>query len=87
MLRVAAMRKIHTCDVHSVGDHLSKDALIQAPSKYTFDLYHEDGTLKQADLSKCQRDDSNCIEKIERTKIDVTWIFKVDPVDPRMDWK
>ena len=30
MLRVAAMRKIHTCDVHSVGDHLSKDALIGA---------------------------------------------------------
>lgn len=66
---------------------LSKSVLTQAPSKYTFDLYNEDGTLKQADLSKCRRGDTNCIEKIERSKTDVTWIFKVDPVDPRMDWK
>jgi hypothetical protein len=66
---------------------LSKDVLTQAPSKYEFDLYNEDGTLKQANLDKCQRGDTNCIEAIERTKIDVTWVFRVDPVDPRMDWK
>ncbi|MEN8234758.1 MAG: hypothetical protein ABFR89_07520, partial [Actinomycetota bacterium] len=66
---------------------LLKDELDQAPSQYTFDLYNEDGSLKVADLSKCQRGDTNCLEKIERTKTDVTWIFRVDPVDPRMDWK
>ena len=66
---------------------LSKDVLVKSPSQYTFDLYNEDGTLKAADLDKCRRGDTNCIEKIERTKTDVTWIFRVDPVDPRMDWK
>lgn len=44
------------------------------------------GSLKEADLDKCRRNDTNCIEDIERTKTDVTWIFRVDPVDPRLDW-
>ncbi len=65
---------------------LSKDVLVRSPSRYTFDLYNDDGTLKAADLDKCHRGDTNCLEKIERTKTDVTWIFRVDSLDPRMDW-
>lgn len=65
---------------------LQKDELTKAPSRYTFelDLLKGDPALT---LDKCRRGDTNCIEKIERTKVDVTWIFRVDPVDPRMDWK
>ena len=65
---------------------LSKDVLDQSPSQYSFDLYNEDGSLKTADLGKCRQSDTNCIEKIERTRTDVTWIFRVDPVDPRLNW-
>ncbi|MFV9672691.1 MAG: hypothetical protein ACNYZH_05650, partial [Acidimicrobiia bacterium] len=64
---------------------LRKDELIKAASRYTFEL----DLLKGAGpftLDKCGRGDTNCIEKIERTKIDVTWIFRVYPVDPRMSW-
>jgi hypothetical protein len=65
---------------------LSKTVLTQPPSQYNFNLYNDDGSLKAADLSKCRRGEVNCIEKIERTKADVTWIFRVDSEDPRMSW-
>jgi len=74
---------------------IPKDELTQSPSQYTFFLYDENGDPKLTDdatgeevpVGKCHRDDVNCIEKIERTKTNVTWIFRVDPVDPRMDWR
>ena len=64
---------------------LSKDELDKAASRYTFtiDLLKGDDPIT---VEKCHRGDTNCIEKIERTKTDVTWVFRVDPVDPRMSW-
>jgi len=66
---------------------IPKDELTKAASQYTFtlDLLKGDYPLT---LDKCRHSDTDaCIETIKRTKTDVTWIFKVDPVDPRMDWK
>jgi hypothetical protein len=65
---------------------LPKDELTKAASQYNFNLYNDDDSLKAGDLSKCRRGEVNCIEKIERTKADVTWIFRVDSKDPRMSW-
>ncbi|MEA3511168.1 MAG: hypothetical protein U9R51_07010 [Actinomycetota bacterium] len=65
---------------------LPKDELTKPASQYTFTLDPLKEGVVPFTVDKCHRDESDCIEKIERTKIDVTWIFRVDPVDPRMSW-
>ncbi|MEN8114551.1 MAG: hypothetical protein ABFS21_09195 [Actinomycetota bacterium] len=65
---------------------LLKTVLDQSPNQYSFDLYNDDGSIKAADLDKCRRGETNCLEQIDRTKVDVTWIFRVDSFDPLLDY-